>query len=255
MYVKAMAIWNVKEGNSESEFEDAFWPKTPIYEVGKVFRFAISDGASDAIFSKIWAKMLVRSFGRGNLLSSGLTSEFLNLQQRWRNCYQWQSLPWYLEEKARHGSFATLLAFQIMEDEPCDGCVTPKWTAMAIGDSCIFQVRDECIVKSFPIESSSMFTNRPHLLSTNPQYNSLIEKRICSTGGEIVAGDTFYLMTDAIACWFISEVENGRSPWIELTEIFCSVDNQDCFSRWLSRLRSSSSIRNDDVTVVRVVVD
>jgi hypothetical protein len=70
--------------------------------------------------------------------------------------------------------------------------------------------------------------------------------------GECLPGDTFYLLTDALACWFLTAVESDREPWRELDEVGAGA----CpFDGWVAHLRRSGNLRNDDVTAVRVSLD
>ncbi|MDQ3816980.1 MAG: hypothetical protein M3362_04725, partial [Acidobacteriota bacterium] len=58
--------------------------------------------------------------------------------------------------------------------------------------------------------------------------------------------DVFYLMTDALACWFLTEVENGNEPWM------INRGPQKRFEKWINKLRANMKIRNDDVTMFRI---
>jgi hypothetical protein len=64
-------------------------------------------------------------------------------------------------------------------------------------------------------------------------------------------GDAFYLMTDALACWFMREVEEGRMPWGVLRDLDTSGEIKP-FREWVGDLRMDRAIRNDDVTLLRV---
>lgn len=120
------------------------------------------------------------------------------------------------------------------------------WEAMAIGDSCLFQVSNDNLVAAFPLDHSDDFNSRPILLSTNPADNEYLSEHIIFSEGTVEAGDTLYLMTDALACWFLKDSEQGGKPW----EIKRS--SQEDFERWIAKLRKDKLIRNDDVTMLRV---
>ena len=64
MHVFSRAYWMPKAGNSEAEYEDSFWPRFLDGESNN-FRFAVADGATEASFSGIWARQIVRAFGKG----------------------------------------------------------------------------------------------------------------------------------------------------------------------------------------------
>jgi hypothetical protein len=71
--------------------------------------------------------------------------------------------------------------------------------------------------------------------------------------GEWKDGDVFYLMTDALACWFLKRWELGSSPLLLLNE----VQNQTDFERLVEDQRVDATedgarkLKNDDVTLER----
>jgi hypothetical protein len=60
----AQAFWLPKAGNSDSEYEDAFFPRRLKRRNGRRLRFAVADGATETSFSGVWARLLVSSFVR-----------------------------------------------------------------------------------------------------------------------------------------------------------------------------------------------
>jgi len=54
------------------------------------------------------------------------------------------------------------------------------------------------------------------------------------------------LMTDALAAWFLKRHEAGEKPWKALGDL---RNNQD-FSEFIEKQRTTASMRNDDVTLV-----
>jgi hypothetical protein len=67
-------------------------------------------------------------------------------------------------------------------------------------------------------------------------------------------GDSFYLMTDALACWFLRGVEREEDPCATLDEL-AGKEEPDPFGSLIAELRASGSIRNDDVTLLAVAVE
>ena len=64
MQVRTQAFHVPKRGNAETEYEDAYFPEiAPEREVSG-FRCAVADGASESAFASVWARLLVRGFGR-----------------------------------------------------------------------------------------------------------------------------------------------------------------------------------------------
>ena len=121
---------------------------------------------------------------------------------------------------------------------------------MAIGDSCLFQVRGDELLLAFPLTASTAFDTRPALLSSDAASNARLQERVATATGSWRSADRFYLMTDALAAWFLREHEAGGRPWHHL-----EVLTQDMtFATWVDSLRQSGALRNDDVTLLRLVV-
>ena len=68
--------------------------------------------------------------------------------------------------------------------------------------------------------------------------------------GRYLPGDLFLFATDALACWFLRECEAGLKPWLALMEPTTQLE----FGELIGEFRRAGSIRNDDVTMVRIVV-
>jgi len=254
MKVYAQPFWAPKQGNVDREYEDAFWPRKSRERNTICFRCAVADGATETSYSRLWATQLVR-YLCSNCPATALDPDRLRkLQQRWcklvHRLVHRRPLPWYAEEKARQGAFASILGLVFRDDVDRKGSGGP-WQAVAVGDSCLVQVRGEEIQARFPLAASQDFDNRPHLLSSNPTHNSRIVDHVRTKDGAWQVGDAFYLMTDALACWFMRETEEGRTPW----HVFRELDTSDAekpFRKWVETLRTGGAIRNDDVTLLRV---
>lgn len=257
MRVFAQTFWIPKAGSSDVEYEDAFWPKKPLCRQGATFRFAAADGATETSFSRIWARQLVRSFCEGRLDPAHIGDELEDLQQRWskvvrRQLARRKSVSWYTEEKIHVGAFASILGVAFREEVHSENHLG-EWQAMALGDTCLVQMREEEILARFPLENSESFGSRPHLLSSNPAYNSQVRDHLRTAGGNWHVDDAFYLMTDALACWFLREAEEGRSPWGTLRDFDLS-EGLEPFRDFVGNLRRNGAIRNDDVTLLCVKI-
>lgn len=252
MHVFARTFWVPKESNSETEYEDAFWPRKSVLEAkGPRFRFAVADGATETSFAKIWARQLVHAFCSGFLDESSLSTHLPKLQRRWSTIVRKRPLPWYAEEKLNTGAFASILGLLLEDAQTRGRRRRGRWSTIAVGDSCVVQVRDDQVLARFPLECSDSFTNRPRLLSSNPAHTERVSERLSTKEGIWVTGDAFYLMTDALAWWFMKEVEEERTPWHILRDLD-TADQDMSFRRWISDLREEKRIRNDDVTLLRV---
>jgi hypothetical protein len=245
------ALWAPKAGNAEEEYEDAYWPKPRLSgEIQHRFCVAVADGATDSSFSGIWAKKLVRAYCKGSLDLAHLDSTLPPLQQQWDSIVRRKKLPWYAEEKARDGAFSTLLGLALQDEDERERC--GSWNATAVGDSCLAHVRGNDLLSTFPISDSAAFGNSPLLISSNAASNKQLQQNIHNADGTWDVGDTFYLMTDAIAAWFFRESEAGHSPWMALRDL--ETDVSLSFRPWIDGLRKTKAIRNDDITLYRIEI-
>jgi Protein phosphatase 2C len=227
-----------KEGHQPEEFEDAF--------AAKGGRFAIADGASESSFAREWAELLVEGFvGCG---ASQVTADWLNpLRQRWAAKVDPLELDWFGEEKRLQGAFATFLGLILKRPrQGRDG----RWKALAVGDSCLFQVRQDQLVGAFPVRRSADFGVRPALLGSRRPTGGEALAQVTSRVGTWRPGDRFLLMTDALAEWFLRRHEERRKPWRALARHLCGRGTG--LEGFVKRLRDAKGIKNDDVTLLRI---
>ena len=216
-------------------------------------RVAISDGASGAAFAGEWANILVDSFVERPLNLLGLSEEalycWLSLgQEKWHLEVPWSLIPWHGEAKARAGAFATLLGVTITRVS--DNTDHFHYQTVAVGDSCLFVIRDDRLRLSFPMEESLEFDNNPSLVCSNPANTVDLWQEVQVHSGECVAGDRLILTSDALACWFLSRYEAGETPWRTLLALEpCQWDD------WVEEQRSAGLMRNDDTTLVIIGVN
>jgi len=248
--------WLPKEGNTLLEYEDAFYPKlTGSYEKEQV-TVAVSDGASESMLSGKWAEFLVRlSCKKGSCIVN--FDVFINRSCRgwklWLKSYiktrkrNFKPILWYEEPGLIAGAFASLLCLNLHNENDHNS----NWDAIALGDSCLFQVRDNELITSFPIANSSQFDSRPYLLSSNPTNNTHVSKHVKRLSGQWQKNDSFFLMTDALAAWFLKQVEDGETPWISILDSGTTNYVQP-LGELVKYLRERGAIRNDDVSVIRL---
>ncbi len=84
--------------------------------------------------------------------------------------------------------------------------------------------------------------------------NGRVGAQVKVASGDLRDGDTLFLMTDALACWFLAEHERGLSPWTELPGSL-SGEGRAAFEALIDRLRARKAIRNDDVTLLQLSVE
>lgn len=233
-----------KEGKQWEECEDA-WGFNEAAQ-----RLALADGASAAFESRLWAPALVQAFVREppSPDAESILCWLKSPIRSWRNEIHWDRLNLYQAEKARRGAFSTLLGVSFdwpTSDLTEEGGTSAQWRAVAVGDTCLFQVREGTVIVRFPVERAADFGNTPPLLSTRQDYNrhSLEELRICE--GACQPGDLLVLATDALAKWFLQQVEEGEQPWSKWTKLTLGK-----LLKLVQYLRQERAIRNDDVALV-----
>jgi hypothetical protein len=256
MKVHISPFWVQKGGSDLGEYEDSFWPKRTGEKERSRLRLAIADGASEALLSRRWADVLVRSY------IASRSRDFARVYERallsWQEAYasylddrqaRGRPIQWYEEPGLKRGAFATFLGVSLTSSR--DGA-SGKWTAVAVGDSCLFHVRGDQLMAAFPLERSAQFDVTPELVRSKPQRPEAIVESAVAGHGAWHVDDSFYLATDALASWFLSSVEAGGQPWRGLADL--DTEAAPDFSDWVGELRSSRAMRNDDVTLLRIDV-
>src|SRR5438093_12608663 len=191
----AKPFWLPKDGSTEAEYEDVFFPRRDRrYQITRRLRFAIADGATEASFSKLWAKLLVKGFVRKRLSVPLSLEQLKPMQDQWEKIVRAKPLPWYAEQKLSSGAFASLLGLEL-EKNCSEYRMERVWQATAVGDSCLVQVRGDEIIKAFPVTESSSFTNRPNLMASLSVLNGSDTYMVQSEAGTWGFDDTFFLMT------------------------------------------------------------
>jgi hypothetical protein len=238
-------FWLPKRGNSAAEYEDAFAADA------RRGRFALADGATESSFAEPWARLLVDAFVGDSTAARVAWEDWLPpLQQQWLAQVGQRPLPWYAEDKLQTGAFATFLGLIANGTPGAADSTAGRWAAVAVGDTCLFQVRDDALRCAFPVTDWREFGTNPWLIgSRSPPAQVGGEKQVLAAGSWR-AGDRFWLMTDALAQWFLRRFESGKKPWKCLASVSDAPDRESVFARWIDSLRDAQEIRNDDVTLV-----
>ena len=284
MRICTQAFHVTKLGNAADEYEDAFFPESFTDRVDG-FRCAVADGASESVFAKAWAQALVRSFGAGEMYLQKLRDE-------WQQNVGSQRLPWFLEKKSRRGAFAAFIGLSLRTNatarsrakaarkprtsatdwmpfdgsgngaakngsgwhtEKAQGRVSGTWRAIAVGDSCLFQLRGDTLITVGPVCKSEQFDNSPFLIgskSTDTIQRS--GQNVSLHSGTWSRGDRFYLATDALAQWLLLRHESDMPAWEMLRELGAK-DTRD-FDDLICEMRADHDLHNDDTTLLRVEV-
>lgn len=234
----------------------------------------VCDGATESALAKDWARLLSRTAAEQamecpELLAGGaafetFASSAVARWEPWLAAYtrarvaDGRPLKWYEHTKLAEGAYATLLTVRIDPDPgpgPSPDPVTAesaawRWQAAALGDSCLFHLRDDRLLQAFPLATADAFGTAPDLFGSRNHDAGLLARRARFARGRCEPGDRLFLMTDALAAWFLTAADQ-RSAVRELLD-FSGPDDLDAFRTWLDGLRERRQLRNDDVAVVRI---
>jgi len=252
-----------KRGLEPQENQDAFWPLlAPRLQfkaersqecLSPVLLAAVADGATEGMFGEIWSRILASRAAqvfpdcRLDRLIGDSSSAWLRFKQRKASAGRALTrLPAWLEEPGlEQGAFSTFAAISLAEDH--------TWTAVAVGDSCLFHVRADELLLHWPVQTSADFARRPYLLCSAQGPGTQLDDNTRSVCGRWAVDDHFFLMSDALACWFLRECEQGGKPWVTLLNLGTD-EARGSFEDMVTHWRESEGMRNDDVTLIRVDV-
>lgn len=244
------------------ECEDSFWvsPTASGEVTKKSLRVVVTDGATESLLAGRWAAKLATSFGIAvspTKSKAGFVSAYQTAVTDWgeelakyRSDREARDAPiqWFEEPGLARGAYSTIIAVDFVEGSANS---LPKWRAVAIGDSCLFQVRDERLLACFPIQDESSFSYQPPLLSSRGADSSVVAKCLVKISGTWQQDDSFYVVTDALAAWFLRSAHAGEMPWSPLRDLD-TIDFVVDFQTWVNARRDEGTLRDDDTTLVRI---
>ena len=239
-----------KAGNRLDECEDAC---RVVYSLAADTAWiALCDGASESAFARSWARILADGYVASPFDPSDLSCEDLAewlepCGNKWSEAVPWDRLPWHGEAKTRAGALAAMLALAV--DLSPNHCGAFPWRATAVGDCCLFVVRDGRLHLAFPVNSNAEFNNTPSLICSNPANNRRLWEHVLRLKGEFHPGDRVILASDALAAWLLQEHESGSKPW----DVLASLEPGE-WDDWVQARRAERSMRNDDTTLIMLSV-
>jgi hypothetical protein len=160
-----MAVTMPKLGNTDEENEDAY-----VYDVG-TGRIVVADGASSSFASREWSRALCTEMVSDPTVldtAAGVADAAARAAERWKATVSSGSehVAWWAQRGLDRGAFAALLVIEVARVGKKEG-----WRALAIGDSCLIQLRpsDEGwrIIASFPAVLGEEFGSYPNLVQTS----------------------------------------------------------------------------------------
>lgn len=230
-----------KLGQEVSECEDVIAVDT------EACRFAVADGATEAFDARNWAERLAQQWVRrqstltAEEFRSWVAAEGRELHDTWNGL----TLSWYAEAKARTGSFAAFAGVELdLKSE------SPSWKAIALGDTCLLHRRGNVLVKSLPLSRSESFNNAPILVASNCALHESSMKSVVIDCGNCETGDVLWLMSDAVASWYLKCFENDD---LAAEDYFFTRPDHELME-FFDRERLAGTIRNDDLAIVRIEI-
>jgi len=239
-----------KDTDSPEYYEDAFCLDA---EQGAA---AIADGVTEGIFSGQWARLLTETtVAEPPNLDDFVQFQAWLAQQRaaWYAQIDISRLTFYQRPKMLDGAMSTLLWVTL---SPKDGETDAppgsyRLQSFAIGDCCLFHVRQGRWLRSFPLQSADEFNLTPGMIgSIDQKRDHLLEFQ---TIAEVcLPGDLLVLCTDAIGKWALGQREVGCPVnWENYWEMPVETWEEE-----IAALRRNRQMRYDDTTLLLLrVVD
>ncbi|MCS7160228.1 MAG: protein phosphatase 2C domain-containing protein, partial [Gemmatales bacterium] len=265
-------FWVQKEGNAPEECEDAFaW-----LQEAQQTRVAMADGATGSAFARQWADILVQGFTHEWQIPKTTNKRawlacwrdwLARQQQKWyeRIAKDAAKLPWYGQRQVQQGSFAAFLGLLLCPKlgpdvaEPANSfakrihqaCIQGDydgyWVSFAVGDVCLFQLRDGQVRRVTPLARVEEITDMPTLVCSHPkgEENSVVPPTWKISG--YYSGDVFLLATDALAAYLLQQSQQGHDFWQEMRRSFLDKPEAKqwaAFQEWVNELRALCYIKN-----------
>lgn len=242
MHITVETFCTPRQGCTWADYEDAYYPKQVLRQTLDTFKCAVADGATETVFCDKWAYLLVKAYCENKLSKQHWLTDLRQLQYQWHKEVNGQSLPWYIEQKRLMGAYATFVGLTLYENYHLAEVI-------AIGDSCLFQIRAEQLNSCLPLQQAKQFNNTPFLISSHLLPDENLVKATHYEQLTWLRADEFYLMTDALALWFLQEYERCHKPWQILRQLTTSS-----FSNWVYQLKTLKKLQNDDITLMRIFI-
>jgi hypothetical protein len=167
---------------------------------------AISDGATEAVYSRLWAKKLVEAAESDwpSLSDDELGERLKQASKEFSPIEPGKEVPWFVRNKYMdQGSQATLLVATAAGSKDNDFFTIQ---AVSVGDCCLIVFKAGGEVLSFPMHHSDEFGVNPVLLG-----NRLPKPlKYDHWQGQIEPGDLMLIGTDAVSKWALQCLESHQ---------------------------------------------
>jgi hypothetical protein len=233
-----------KAGNRREEYEDAWAVRGG--DSPRAARVAVTDGATEASFSALWAVLLAESWVRSRIAGPDFARRLGAARRLWSLRVRKRPLPWYAAEKARRGAYAAFLGLSLL---PRSGA----WRAVAIGDCNLFQLEGLGaglrLVRAFPLERADQFGSSPFLLGSVARPEDVPDGHVRVAEGVLPGNGVLLLASDALSAWLLRREERGEPAWEAVSPL--GVGDAAEFEGLVAWARQDGA-RNDDMTLVRI---
>lgn len=210
-------------------------------------KFAISDGVSKSFFPRVWSEILVDQYVNSESDITSLEEILPVCQDEWLKKIEAKvkstDVKWYTKSQYNNKvpALATFVGLSFNVEKQ-------TWNAEVLGDSFLFFLPKGAdlsrMVELSSKEAPITFDNFPdYYTSIGDNHKGAVKKeeRKIETG-------TFYLMTDALAEWFIKNKENAIRTISE-------VENQEEFKELINYERANKFLTDDDSAILILEVE
>jgi hypothetical protein len=233
-----------KAGNRREEYEDAWAVRGS--DSPRAARVAVTDGATEASFSALWAILLAESWVRARSTGAEFTARLAGARRLWSRRIRGRPLPWYAAEKAKRGAYAAFLGVSLLPR-------TGAWRAVAVGDCNLFQLEGlgpaTRRVRAFPLERADDFGSSPFLLGSVVRSDDDPSRHVRVAEGTLAGDGLLVLASDALSAWLLRREERGEPAWEAVSAL--GVKDPAEFEALVAWAREDGA-RNDDMTLVRI---
>ncbi|AKV65721.1 PP2C family serine/threonine-protein phosphatase [Microcystis panniformis] len=216
--------------------------------------FAIADGATQSFYSSIWSKLLVDYFCENPQIDKNNWQEWLELiQQKWleevkaelQKAKSGNNPAWIEIYNGLNGfqpATSTFIGLQFIENQA---------KVSIVGDSCLFIFQGDKLIKTYLLQKSADFNNRPGYFGSYPKNNNDykpefldIELKYKQDSDKLY----FVLATDALAEYIFKYTEQQR----DILKTLLKINSEQEFENFVKYARQDDTIKmkNDDVTLM-----
>jgi hypothetical protein len=243
--------WTVpKIGTDQDHNEDSVGIQLDSSEVK--LRAVISDGASSTWCSRQWAQILNERFSHSFDESPFNWHDSTTWNEGLKECkLLWEAnvpkvhhklsyLNELADEKQKVGAGACLIVLE------CD-LATHTWRALAYGNSMLVHARSNEILLCGPLDQPDQFESYTPLVSSGAS-SIQNESHLWARAGDFADGDDFFLFTDELAKWTVTDSLVGR------LQLLRKVDSQSSFEMLVAALREQRAVQDDDMSAIHLVL-